>query len=83
MASLLKDSGLTWYQIAWALLPVGLVGVGGALGGACGVAAAAVNLKVMQSARGSARKYLLCVVISVAAAVAWFVLATLVFSVIG
>lgn len=83
MASLLKDSGLTWYQIAWALLPFGLVGVGGVLGGACGLAAAAVNLKVMQGARASVQKYLLCFAISGAAAAAWFVLATIVFAAMG
>ena len=83
MASWFKDINLAWYQIAWALLPVGLIGVGGPLAGACGLAAAAVNLKVMQGDRPAVWKYLLCLAISVVAAVAWLVLATIVFSVIG
>jgi hypothetical protein len=55
---------LKWYQYFWALLPLGLASVGGAIGGACGGAASICNLKLMRGDRSWRRKYLLTALVS-------------------
>jgi len=68
-------SDLKWYECLWAAWPVGLVAVGGAIGGACGGAACALNLRLMQSERGRARKYALTGLVSLGSVAAYIVLA--------
>lgn len=52
-----------WYEIAIALWPLALVFVGGAVGLACGGAAAAVNVRLMRvRRRPSVHAFVCCVV---------------------
>ncbi len=66
---------VTWYQHVWLGLPILLVFVGGAIGGACGGAAWAINQAVFQKTRDPFLRYLWTGLISVAAFVAYFLLA--------
>ena len=74
---------LKWHERFWIWLPFGLVLVGGAVGGACGAAAAAYNLRLMRGDRPAIQKYLLTALISLAAVVAYLALATLFLSLAG
>jgi hypothetical protein len=64
---------LKWYEYGWAGLPLLLVHAGGALGGACGGAAAYRNVRVFRSDRSTARKYLVTGATSVLAVIAYLV----------
>jgi hypothetical protein len=66
----------SWHEYAWIGIPVLLVFVGGALGGGLGVAAAYSNSRIFRSDRGTGTKYLLTGLTTVAALVAFLVLAT-------
>ena len=66
---------LVWYEMLWIALPIGLVGVGGAIGGACGGAAWAINKKVFKEIENPALRYLVTGAISVSAVVVWLVIA--------
>ncbi len=68
----------SWYEYVWIGIPVLLVFVGGALGGGIGVAAAYSNSRIFRSDRGTGAKYLLTGVTTVAALVAFLVLATVI-----
>ncbi len=94
---------LTWYQHVWlglplALIAVGgavggacgeragaeglvelLIGVGGAVGGACGGPAWAINQSVFRKTEHPVLRYVLTGLISVAAVVAYLVLASIFF----
>jgi len=74
---------LRWHERFWVGLPFGLVLVGGAVGGACGAAAAACNLRVMRGNRPALQKYLLTGLMSLAAVIAYLALATLFLSLAG
>jgi hypothetical protein len=74
---------LRWHERFWVGLPFGLVLVGGAVGGACGAAAAACNLRVMRGRRPAFQKYLLTGLVSLAAVIAYLALATLFLSLAG
>jgi hypothetical protein len=74
---------LRWHERFWIGLPFGLVLVGGAVGGACGAAAAACNLRLMRGDRPAFQKYLLTALISLAAVIAYVALATLFSSLAG
>ena len=69
---------LSWYEYAWIGIPVLLVFVGGALGGGLGVAAGYSNSRIFRSDRGTGTKYLLTGITTVAALVAFLVLATVI-----
>jgi hypothetical protein len=68
---------LKWHERFWVGLPFGLVLVGGAIGGACGAAAAACNMRLMRGDRPPLLKYLFTGLISFAAVIAYVALATL------
>jgi hypothetical protein len=55
---------LKWYEYLWALLPLTLTAIGGAIGGLCGGAAALANLKIMQASGTGRHKYLATALIS-------------------
>ncbi|MBS0385728.1 MAG: hypothetical protein JSS00_10325 [Proteobacteria bacterium] len=54
---------------AW---PFAFVIVGGAIGGACGGLAWAINIRIMSSARAAPVRYGLCALTGVVAAIVWF-----------
>jgi hypothetical protein len=60
----------------WALLPIGLVAVGGAIGGMLGGAAAAWNIKIFGSERTLGRKYAYSTLISVGALISYILAAS-------
>jgi hypothetical protein len=66
------------YEYAWIGIPVLRVFVGGALGGGIGIAAAYSNSRIFRSDRGTGTKYLLTGLTTVAALVAFLVLATVI-----
>jgi hypothetical protein len=70
---------LPWYAYVWSALPVVLIFVGGALGGACGALAAFVNARIFRSERGTAAKYAITGAISAAAVVLYVIVAGLFF----
>ena len=70
-----ENTKFTWYQYAWIGWPIALVAVGGALGGACGAAAWAINRKVFLTTANPVLRYLWTGLISVASIVTYFVLA--------
>lgn len=60
------------HEVALALLPVLLIFIGGALGGAIGLTAAYVNFVVLRGAGGKASRYAAAIVITGLAAAVWF-----------
>ncbi len=78
-----RDLNLKWYEYLWTALPIGLMAVGGAIGGACGGGAAAINIKLMQSQRSSALKYALTGLVSLGAVGAYYIVAKVFLSVTG
>jgi hypothetical protein len=69
---------LTWYEYAWMGIPVVLVTIGGALGGALGFAAAYGNARIFRGDRSAPAKYALTGLVSLGTAVAFLVLATVI-----
>ncbi len=67
----------TWFQHLWIGWPIALVFVGGAIGGACGGAAWAINQKVFQATKHPVLRYLWTGLISIAAIVTYLVLAAI------
>jgi len=65
----------TWYQHIWIGWPIALVFVGGAIGGACGGAAWALNKKVFQATSSPLLRYLWTGLISVAALFTYIIVA--------
>jgi len=63
-------------------LPLALIAVGGAIGGACGGAAWAVNQQVFRKTENPVLKYVWTGLISLAAVVAYVVIASVVISLI-
>jgi len=68
---------IAWHQYVWILLPVALVFRGGLLGGLAGGAAAFANLQIMRQPGPAWMKYALTGLVSLAAFVAWLLVATL------
>ena len=68
---------LAWYQYVWILLPVALLVVGGLLGGLAGGAAAFANMQIMRQPGPVWMKYAITGLVSLAALVAWLLVATL------
>lgn len=66
---------LAWYEYAWLGLPMVLVTVGGALGGALGFGAAYSSARVFRSDRSGFAKYALTGFISISAAIIFLTLA--------
>ena len=67
---------LTWYQYIWIGWPIALVIVGGLIGGACGGAAWALNQKVFQATQHPVMRYLWTGLISIAAIITYFIVAS-------
>ncbi len=79
----LSRGDLNWPQYVWALLPFGLLAIGGAIGGLCGGLAAGLNVKVMKGELGASQKYLVTAFGTVAAVGVYFVLAALFINLTG
>jgi hypothetical protein len=73
---------LTWYQYIWVGWPIALVAVGGAIGGACGGGAWALNQKVFHATKHPLLRYLWTGLISIAAVVTYFIVAAVFLSVL-
>ena len=58
-------------QLIFMAWPIALVAVGGAIGGACGAIAWAINAQIMKSSLSSPLRYSLCVVTGLAAIGLW------------
>ena len=69
-----RNSNLTWYQYGWAILPSGLVAVGGLIGGLCAAVAVPCNLYLMRGEFKPALKYALSGIVTLTAGVAYFAL---------
>ncbi len=69
------NPSLTWYQQAWIGWPIFLVFAGGLIGGACGGAAWGINQAVFRKTENAFLRYVFTGMISVAAVIAYFVLA--------
>ena len=67
---------LKTYEWFWALLPIGLVAIGGAIGGLIGGGAAAWNVKVFGSARPNGRKYVYTGLISLGSVIMYVMAAS-------
>lgn len=72
-----------WYELVWLALPILLIFGGGAIGGAIGVGAAAVNATVFRSQGRGLNRYLLTAGISLLAVIVYVVLASLALLLIG
>ena len=71
---------LLWYQQLWIGWPILLVFAGGAIGGACGGGAWAINQLVFQNTKNPVLRYLFTGLISIAAIIAYFIIASVVLS---
>jgi len=69
------NPNLKWYEALWALLPIGVMTVGGVIGGACGGAACAINMALMQGQRRPVQKYALTGLVSLGSIGAYYVIA--------
>jgi len=69
---------LTWYEYVWIALPLALVVLGGALGGACGAAAAVINARLLRSSQPMWVRYGQGVLVILGATLVWVVLALLI-----
>ena len=74
---------LAWYEYLWMAIPIGLVFVGGGLGALFGLVAVYSSARIFRSERGTAAKYSLSALISLGAALAFFVGALVVRLLIG
>ena len=74
---------IKWYEIVWSALPILLVFIGGLLGGITGFIGFSANAKVFRSELNTIVKFILTAGISVAAVIAYFVLAMLFYAVTG
>ena len=72
-----------WYELAWLALPILLIVGGGAIGGAVGFGAAAVNATVFRTKQRGPNRYLLTAGISLLAIVVYVALASLALLLIG
>ena len=68
---------LKWYQWVWSGLPIALVWVGGALGAIAGLIGFAINATVFRAEMNSVLKYVVSGVVSILAAIAYFIAAML------
>ena len=74
---------LKWYECVWVMLPMALVAVGGAIGGACGAAALGFNMWLMRRWRHGWWRYPLAAASTAAAVVGYFLVAKLVMVTFG
>ncbi len=74
---------LYWYEYGWMALPIVLAFSGGALGALVALGAAHLNSRIFRSDRAVWLRYVLTALVSVAAAVAFFIVAALAGSLLG
>ena len=67
---------LKWYEYAWITIPIVLIFLGGAIGGMCGGLAAGISSRVFRSDLGRGMKYALTGLISLAAFLTYFTVAS-------
>ncbi|HEY3798616.1 MAG TPA: hypothetical protein VGL58_09700 [Caulobacteraceae bacterium] len=72
-----------WYDYVVIVLPLALIGLGGALGGLCGGMAAYTNAQLLRSNLTPPIRYLAALGVMLAAGVVWLVLAALFVAAIG
>jgi len=82
-ATVTPQTGLAWYEHVWIALPIALVGVGGAIGGACGATAWAVNRAVFGKTSSPVLRYVWTGLVSAAAVAVYLVLAAGFISLVG
>ena len=75
-----KPPKLAWYEYIWIGWPLILVAVGGAIGGGCGGAAAAINFKVFQKTQNPVLRYVWTGLISLTAVGIYVVCATMIYA---
>ena len=66
-------SGLKWYEQIWAGLPLLLIFLGGAIGGACGGIAYTYNAKVFKSNLGKPLQFLVTFIITISSFVTYII----------
>ena len=74
---------LHWYEYGWMALPIVLAFSGGALGALVALGAAHLNSRIFRSDRAVWLRYVLTALVSLAAAVAFFIVAALAGSLLG
>jgi hypothetical protein len=74
---------LKWYQWLWAALPIVLVFIGGALGAVLGLIATSFNTRIFRSDMNVFAQFVIVAVISIAAVVAYFMVALLISGIVG
>ena len=74
---------LKWYQLVWGGLPILLIFIGGALGGATGFIGFSANTKIFRKEMSDVLEYLATGAVSVLAVVAYFIVATIFSLMIG
>ena len=72
--------GLRWWQLVLALLPLGLLPIGGALGGAIGVVAMLANLALARRPFNTGMKVVVMLGVVVVAYAAEFVIAGVIYN---
>jgi len=73
---------LEWYHRLWIGRPVMMVAFGGAIGGGCGGAAWAINRTVFLKTENPVLRYVWTGLISVASVMVWFILGSLIVSLV-
>ncbi|KAA3648350.1 MAG: hypothetical protein DWQ07_04980 [Chloroflexi bacterium] len=68
---------LQWFVIIWAIAPILMIPIGGALGSLFGLIAAAVNLRIFRTEMSTIVKYLVSAFVSISAIVAFLIAAIL------
>ncbi|GII59076.1 hypothetical protein Pth03_74650 [Planotetraspora thailandica] len=69
-----KFRGLRWWQLVLSVLPIALLGLGGALGGAIGAAGVLANLSIARKQFGTPLKVLAMVGVVIASYLVFFTL---------
>ncbi len=74
--------GMKWWEVLICCLPFVLIIIGGLIGGACGGAGTAINLKLWKKYKSTGVRIALCVGVTVVSFIAYGVLASLFLSVV-
>jgi hypothetical protein len=72
--------GLKWWQVVLSLLPIGLVGIGGLIGGAIGAVGLIANLSLARRQIGTGPKVLAMVGVVVATYVVYVIVAGVIYA---
>ncbi len=63
------------YQMVLTYLPLGLISIGGAIGGACGAAAMGINMSIFHGRQSAAIKVILSILTTFCAVLVWLIAA--------